>query len=684
MSESEEAGAARKTRYRGPVLAIGLAFIVGFIVFGIIAIQVWEYSNSVAFCSNVCHDVHPEETEAFQDSLHARVKCTECHMGRTGTLQGILLKATHFRHLPAVLFDNYERPLRSETMRPANESCELCHWPASFHYDSVLDVDRYALDEENTAESVYLILKTGGGTRERGLGAGIHWHILNEVEYIALDEEKQEIRWVRSRLPDGRVVEFNDISNPLSPEVLATAEVYTMDCVDCHNRAGHPFSGPEGLVDDVLAAGLVSRELPYVKKEMLGVLATLTDMSLEPAEVAAVFEERYVDAYPSAARAEAAALDDAVAVVKDLASRLVFEEEEVTWQSFPDNGEHKDFAGCFRCHDGKHLSADGESIRLHCNICHGIPVTTEAGTRVPPLPPVTVSEPDSHLETNFMADHRFQASDACAECHGEIAFGTDDSSFCANSACHGRAWPAVELDAGFEHPLVLEGRHAAVWCHDCHEGVEKPEYVCANCHEAPTVPHFGDDCETCHSPLGFETAFLAEFEHPIVLEGIHATLECLDCHTPGVVIKWDCASCHEPPSERHFGPDCASCHEQESFKGATIEPEQHPIPLVGAHLRATCAVCHADGQRVPEYVCSNCHRPPENHLEGACDQCHTPEGWKESVSRMVAAIPIIPHTLEGRDDCLLCHDPTGQIMPAPSTHVGRINEQCTLCHKPAS
>jgi len=682
MSESEaDAGKQRKS---GAVWLIGLAFIVGFIVFGIIAIQVWEYSNSVAFCSNVCHDVHPEETAAFQDSLHARVKCTECHMGRTGTLQGILLKATHFRHLPAVLFDNYERPLKSETMRPANESCELCHWPASFHFDSVLEMKNYRPDEFNTPQRIYLILKTGGGERARGLGAGIHWHILNQVEYIALDEEKQEIPWVRSTLPDGRVVEYTDVTNSLSPHELENEEVRNMDCVDCHNRVGHPFAGPESLIDAALAEGAVSTDLPYVKKEMLGLLGDLPETHLGADDAAGAFETRYASTYPDVARTDTRALNQAVEMVADLAAQLTFEAGEVTWESFPDNGGHKDFAGCFRCHDGKHVSAEGESIRLHCNICHGIPVVTKEGARPPALPPATIMEPVSHLETNFMADHRFQASDACAECHGEIAFGQDDSSFCANSACHGRSWPLVELDAAFPHPIPLEGKHAEVWCHDCHQGIEKPSYDCANCHSPPMATHFGEDCATCHTPAGFGSAELAGFVHPVALEGTHATLECVDCHAAGKDLEFNCANCHEPPTARHFGPDCATCHEQTGFEGATIDPELHPVPLVGGHLRATCDVCHADGQRIPAYICSECHRPPAQHLEGACDQCHDPSGWKESVSQLVAAISDIPHDLENMTDCLQCHDPESQIKPAPAGHRDRTNAQCKLCHKPAS
>jgi hypothetical protein len=364
-----------------------------------------------------------------------------------------------------------------------------------------------------------------------------------------------------------------------------------------------------------------------------------------------------------------------------LLTQLVFEEPGVTWQDFFDNGKHKDFAGCFRCHDGKHLSADDESIRLHCNICHNLPETVSAGERPPQVPLSYIQEPASHLETNFIADHRFLANDACEDCHGKVEFGTDDSSFCANSSCHGRSWPYVELDAAFPHPIELEGKHAEVWCHSCHEGTEKPEYKCANCHEPPMQPHFGTVCEDCHTPLGWELADLGDFQHPVVLEGAHANLDCSDCHTAGEELTYDCANCHQPPSETHFGPNCKDCHTPTSFDQATLPPELHPVPLVGAHQRATCDVCHADGGRVPEYVCSNCHRPPENHLPGNCDACHTPEGFAESAASIVDTAPKIAHELEGRDNCLMCHDPEGQVKPAPSNHADYANEQCTLCHQ---
>jgi hypothetical protein len=143
-----------------------------------------------------------------------------------------------------------------------------------------------------------------------------------------------------------------------------------------------------------------------------------------------------------------------------------------------------------------------------------------------------------------------------------------------------------------------------------------------------------------------------------------------------------CSNCHEPPAD-HYGPNCADCHTPTSFSDATIPAKDHPIPLVGAHLTASCDGCHVEGQEMPEFVCSNCHEPPADHLPGECDICHNPEGFAQSASFLVDLAPEITHPLEGRDDCFQCHDPAGEIQPAPSNHVDYTNAQCILCHKPA-
>ena len=550
---SFESGGLRRT------LITGAVFVAAFIILLVIDIQGWEYSNSVPFCTNVCHDVHPEEPAAFQDSYHASIKCVECHMGRLGTLQSVVLKSTHARHLQEMIFNNYQRPLRSETLRPANESCERCHFPPAFHGDRVREIRRFQADETNTLKRTFLILKTGGGERQRGLGRGIHWHIENQVQYIAADDEKQDIRWVRTRLPDGRTVEYTDVLKPLSPEQIAGATKHVMDCVDCHNRAGHPFLSPDLAVDQSFNENRLGPDLPFIKRDMTGLLSADYASRDAALQAAGAFVGQYEQAHPEVLPARQGAVQKASDVAKGLMSRVIFAKKGVSWRSFPDNGQHKDYPGCFRCHDGKHVTADGsESIRLHCNICHSIPVIVSAGDRPPPMPVTSVQEPASHLMTNWMAAHRFQAGDECAGCHGKIAFGTDNSNFCSNSACHGQAWPSVQLNAAFPHPIQLVGAHSKVWCSDCHKGVNKPEYKCANCHQ-----------------------------------------------------------------------------------------------------------------------------PPAAHFAAPCDSCHTPEGWKQSTASVVGRSPKIPHSLQGRDECLMCHDPAGKMKPAPADHVGRPNGQCGLCHKPA-
>ena len=46
------------------------------------------------------------------------------------------------------------------------------------------------------------------------------------------------------------------------------------------------------------------------------------------------------------------------------------------WRSYPDHLSHKEWDGCFRCHDGKHKAAGGKDpndktvIKADCKACH--------------------------------------------------------------------------------------------------------------------------------------------------------------------------------------------------------------------------------------------------------------------------------------------------------------------------
>jgi hypothetical protein len=51
-----------------------------------------------------------------------------------------------------------------------------------------------------------------------------------------------------------------------------------------------------------------------------------------------------------------------------------FPEMKTDWKTHPNNLGHKEWPGCFRCHDGEHKTADGkQSIKANdCTACHVI------------------------------------------------------------------------------------------------------------------------------------------------------------------------------------------------------------------------------------------------------------------------------------------------------------------------
>lgn len=229
------------------------------------------------------------------------------------------------------------------------------------------------------------------------------------------------------------------------------------------------------------------------------------------------------------------------------------------------------------------------------------------------------------------------------------------------------------------HGKMVHSPMEDVTCSDCHGGIGHgfdpvsgevicPMSVCLNCHEERNLDTQLKDCIVCHigphdvdltlncSYCHTSTETWSEYhivEHPVELVGRHAEAWCFRCHEwPNFRgLNYACSDCHKPATEPHFGEVCEDCHTPTSFKDANLPPQLHPVPLVGAHQRANCDVCHTEGQQVPEYVCTNCHRSPENHLEGTCDTCHTPEGWSESAASPMAQSSQITHTLDGMTDC---------------------------------
>ncbi len=262
----------------GTVMTLVLVAIAAAVV-GAAGIVAWEYSNSNAFCTNMCHAVHPEEPKAHAASFHARVNCVECHMGRKSTLELMAIKPTHINELWGMIV-GYERPIHTHSLRPARESCEACHWPEARHNDTMRVKYRYGDDAKSGEVRTTLQLHTGtgaglaSGSKESdaqmgpptGVAKGIHWHIAQDVEYVALDPDKQKIALIEVRDANGKVkAAYGDPTAGISRADADKMPRRRMDCIDCHNAAGHPFSNPANLVDDALEEGRIDRSLPSIK-----------------------------------------------------------------------------------------------------------------------------------------------------------------------------------------------------------------------------------------------------------------------------------------------------------------------------------------------------------------------------------------------------------------------------------
>lgn len=421
------------------LISLPLVLVAGLVAYLAVS-SLLDWANSTKFCGTTCHAMKPEYT-AYQGSFHARVRCAECHVG-PGLWAEVEAKWQGVRELWLYVTDTWERPIPSpvENLRPARDTCEACHWPEVFYNDRAVDIVHYADDEANTRSDTYMLVKIGGGSSRRGQGRGIHWHIENPIEYIATDAQRQNIPWVRVQV-DGQTLTYVDVTQPLSDAELGRYETRVMDCIDCHNRATHVFRSAEEGVEGAMANGLLPDDLPYLRQHAVGVMSADYATEEEAMASIAALADFYKQHYPDVYKARSTDISAAVQVLQSLYRSSHFPEYRVTSATYPDNIGHKDSPGCFRCHDGKHLASDGSSIRLHCNICHTIPQTVVGGGPAPAVPlSSTVPQPDSHLASNWMAEHRVAVDQTCAACH-------QMPTFCANPNCHGRSWPYVDLRA---------------------------------------------------------------------------------------------------------------------------------------------------------------------------------------------------------------------------------------------
>src|ERR1044072_3993810 len=154
--------------------------------------RAYEYTESVEFCGQACHSVMKPEFVAFHATSHASIRCVDCHVGH-GAESYARSKLSGARQLFSHATNSFPSPIEPpvHNMRPANETCEQCHWSSKFHGAQLKIFNQYAYDEQNTLRQTRMLINVGGGDPTSGPVAGIKWYNNppNQISLIAIGKQ---------------------------------------------------------------------------------------------------------------------------------------------------------------------------------------------------------------------------------------------------------------------------------------------------------------------------------------------------------------------------------------------------------------------------------------------------------------------------------------------------------------
>ena len=353
-------------------------------------------------------------------------------------------------------------------------------------------------------------------------------------------------------------------------------------------------------------------------------------------------------------------------------------------------------------HDNTGFALTGAHVTVSCDLCH---VNGQfAGT---PSDCWSCHQPDYNSAEN--PDHAAgQISHTCDDCHTTTGW----------------------VPSTFDHQQVflLEGAHVSLDCQECHINGQfgGTPTDCFGCHEADynevsdpdhLAGQFSYNCLICHTQKSWEPSTLDHNQTAFPLTGAHVSVSCELCHMNGQFAGTpdDCWSCHEDNYNSSTNPDhvaaqfpaeCEACHTTEGWTPATFDHDQTGYTLTGAHVSASCELCHINGQfgGTPD-DCWSCHEDNYNaasdpdhaaaQFPAECEACHTTEGWTPATfdhdqtgytltGAHVSASCELCH-INGQfggtpDDCWSCHEDNYNAASDPDHAAAQFPAECEACH----
>ena len=368
----------KKSHRQGIILFVVLS-VLNVVFFSVVTYEAYHFTESDFFCGVVCHTVMEPEYTAYQRSPHAKVGCVSCHIG-SGAEWYVKAKLSGLRQVKAVIDGSYSTPIPApvEHLRPAQDTCEECHWPDQFHGKKVKQFVSYSNSDQVDPDIQEIALNIGGRNPVTDKFEGIHWHVSNnvKVEYESLDDKRTSIGRVKVSKPSGVTEEY--FLEPPEESDKIKVKWRTMDCIDCHNRPTHVYDDLEQKIDFGLFSKKIDSTVPGIREDSFTVLEKEYASRQEAEEqiietLLALQAERNGADFVS--KNEQSLIATGSYLLESYLAN-VWPEMNVGWGTYKGHLGHQNEEegfGCFRCHDEERETEFGKTISQSCDLCHDEP-----------------------------------------------------------------------------------------------------------------------------------------------------------------------------------------------------------------------------------------------------------------------------------------------------------------------
>ena len=451
-------------------------------------IEVNRYTETASFCGR-CHTMGPE-LKAYKMSPHREVPCAACHT-EPGVMGFIKAKIAGTRQVIEIVTGTFPEPIPTpnhSALPPVKNTCLKCHSLASITENGgpvqLILRPRYTEDKTNTREMIALVVRPHG-FGQATITRGVHWHVQEDVVYATPDEHSLRIPWVGVTFRDGRTAQYVEQS---AVKVAENAQgdidrlkksksitLRRMDCLNCHNRAGHAISSVPRSIDNAISDGQISQRIPYIKRDGVNLLEAEYPSVAAADRAIAGLRTKIKAQYPLVYAMQKKQVDEAITTLQGIYRLVATPEMKVTAQTYLNYLGHQTSPGCFRCHDGAHYRVvhgrvTNTTIPSSCATCHTFP---QVGSSVANLP--FVGAPKNHKDKLWVFSHKAQvastepAGTSCGMCHTR--------TWCED--CHNSGAIKVSHDQmKYNHAKIVResGINACAYCHQpvscmrCHKG----------------------------------------------------------------------------------------------------------------------------------------------------------------------------------------------------------------------